>query len=119
MSHTFQQIDRDILYLLHRSLSDWLPQSHLAGFVVKTVEQFDLTSIKAVDTVTEMKHRQKNQVGRTLYSKRESNVEPVFGIIKAVMGFRRFLLRGVESVCGEWDLVCMAWNLKRLHALGE
>ena len=41
-----------------------------------------------------------------------------FGIIKAVMGFRQFLLRGVESVRGEWDLVCMAWNLKRLHALG-
>ena len=44
-------------------------------------------------------------------------VEPVFGIIKAVMGFRQFLLRGMESVRSEWNLVCMAWNIKRLHTL--
>ena len=69
------------------------------------------------DAVAEMKHRLKTQDGRALYGKRKSTVEPVFGIIKAVMGFRQFLLRGVESVSGEWDLVCMAWNLKRLHAL--
>ncbi|HMB15435.1 MAG TPA: transposase, partial [Pelovirga sp.] len=55
--------------------------------------------------------------GRALYAKRKHTVEPVFGIIKAVMGFRQFLLRGVESVRGEWNLVCMAWNLKRLHRL--
>lgn len=67
--------------------------------------------------VTEMKHRLKTQDGRALYGKRKSTIEPVFGIIKAVMGFRQFLLRGVEAVCGEWDLVCMAWNLKRLQAL--
>lgn len=65
------------------------------------------------DAVTEMKHRLKTQDGRALYGKRKSTIEPVFGIIKAVRGFRQFLLRGVESVCGEWDLVCMAWNLKR------
>jgi hypothetical protein len=69
------------------------------------------------DAVTEMKHRMKTTDGRALYAKRKCTVEPVFGIIKAVMGFRQFLLRGVESVRGEWDLVCMAWNLKRLHAL--
>ena len=50
-----------------------------------------------------------------LYSK--STVEPVFGVIKQVMGCRRFHLRGFNAVRGEWDLVCMAWNLKRLHAL--
>jgi len=43
--------------------------------------------------------------------------EPVFGIIKAVMGFRSFLLRGYEAVKGEWNLVCMAFNIKKLHAL--
>lgn len=69
------------------------------------------------DAVTEMKHRLKTKAGRALYAKRKCTVEPVFGIIKAIMGFRQFLLRGVESVRGEWDLVCMAWNLKRLHAL--
>lgn len=69
------------------------------------------------DAATQMKHRLKTQDGRALYAKRKCTVEPVFGIIKAVMGFRQFLLRGVESVRGEWDLVCMAWNLKRLHVL--
>ena len=69
------------------------------------------------DGVTQMKHRLKTREGRALYAKRKSTVEPVFGIIKAVMGFRQFLLRGVESVRKEWDLVCIAWNLKRLHAL--
>jgi len=69
------------------------------------------------DGVTQMKHRLKTREGRALYAKRKSTVEPVFGIIKAVLGFRQFLLRGVESVRKEWDLVCIAWNLKRLHVL--
>ena len=69
------------------------------------------------DNVTQMKHRLKTQAGRAIYAKRKCTVEPVFGIIKAIMGFRQFLLRGVESVCGEWNLVCIAWNLKRLHVL--
>ena len=43
--------------------------------------------------------------------------EPVFGIIKAVLGFRQFLLRGLEKVNGEWALVTMAWNVKRMFAL--
>jgi len=64
-----------------------------------------------------MKHRLKTKAGRTFYARRKCTVEPVFGIIKAIMGFRQFLLRGVESVREERDLVCMAWNLKRLHAL--
>ena len=69
------------------------------------------------DAVTKMKHQLQTQVGRALYAKRKSTVEPVFGIIKEVMGFRQFLLRGVKSVQGEWNLVCLAWNLKRLHVL--
>ncbi len=47
----------------------------------------------------------------------KSTVGPVLGIIKAVLGFRQFLLLGFVSVQGEWVLVCIAWNLKRLHAL--
>ena len=72
---------------------------------------------ESADNVTQMKHRLKTQAGRAIYAKRKSTVEPVFGIIKAIMGFRQFLLRGVESVRGEWNLVCIAWNLKRLHVL--
>lgn len=69
------------------------------------------------DYVTRMKHRLKTVAGKAIYARRKSTVEPVFGIIKAVMGFRSFLLRGLDLVNGEWKLVCIAWNLKRLHAL--
>jgi len=69
------------------------------------------------DPVTEMKHRLKTIAGKAVYAKRKSTVEPVFGIIKAAMGFRQFLLRGLDLVSGEWDLVCIAYNIKRLHAL--
>jgi hypothetical protein len=51
------------------------------------------------------------------YAKRKSTVETVFGIIKHVLGFRQFLLRGLKAVQGEWALVCLGWNLKRLFAL--
>jgi transposase len=73
--------------------------------------------VAPVDPVTEMKHRLKTIGGRAIYAKRKSTVEPVFGIIKAVMGFRQFLLRGLKLVAGEWDLVCIAYNLKRMYAL--
>lgn len=69
------------------------------------------------DCVARMKHRLKTAAGKAIYAKRKGTVEPVFGIIKAVMGFRSFLLRGLELVTGEWKLVCIAWNLKRLHVV--
>ena len=69
------------------------------------------------DPVARMKHRLKTPEGKQIYAKRKSTVEPVFGIIKEIMGFRHFLLRGIEAVTGEWDLVCMAYNLKRMHSL--
>ena len=69
------------------------------------------------DAVEKMKWRMQTPDGRKLYAQRKSTVEPVFGIIKAVMGFRQFLLRGLHAVQGEWALVCIAWNLKRMHTL--
>jgi hypothetical protein len=69
------------------------------------------------DPVDEMKHRLKTRNGKSIYAKRKSTVETVFGIIKSVMGFRQFLLRGLESVSGEWNLVCIAYNIKRLYTL--
>jgi transposase len=67
--------------------------------------------------VDRMKHRLKTIQGRKLYGLRKQTVEPVFGIIKSVMGFRQFLLRGLDSVRGEWNLVTMAWNIKRIAVL--
>ena len=64
-----------------------------------------------------MAHRLKTKAGRALYALRKQTVEPVFGIIKSVMGFRQFSMRGLTTVSGEWTLVCLAWNLKRLAVL--
>ncbi len=55
--------------------------------------------------------------GRALYKLRQQTVEPVFGIIKAVLGFTGFSLGGLDKVAGEWDLVALAYNCKRLHKL--
>ncbi len=68
----------------------------------------------AVDT---MKHRLQTQTGKKQYALRKQTVEPVFGIIKSVMKFRQFMLRGLINVQNEWTLVCLAWNLKRLAIL--
>lgn len=64
-----------------------------------------------------MAHRLKTRDGRNRYALRKQTVEPVFGIIKSVLGFRQFLLRGLDSTRGEWSLVTMSWNIKRLFAL--
>mgnify|MGYP003503418335 FL=1 len=61
-----------------------------------------------------MAHKLKTKAGRALYALRKQTVEPVFGIIKSVLGFRQFSLRGLKKVTGEWTLVCLAWNLKRM-----
>ncbi len=71
------------------------------------------------DAVTAMKHRLKTPEGKALYARRKTTSEPVFGIIKEGMGFRRFLLRGLAAVQGEWRLVCLAFNLKRLFVLQQ
>ena len=65
-----------------------------------------------------MKHRLQTAAGKAKYKLRQQTVEPVFGIIKSILGFRQFLLRGKEKVGLEWTLVCVAYNLKRLHRMG-
>jgi len=70
------------------------------------------------DPVAAMAHRLRTPEGRALYAKRKHTPEPVFGIIKSALGFRQFLLRGLDAVRGEWRLVTLAWNLKRMFALG-
>ena len=67
--------------------------------------------------VEAMAHRLKTLEGRKLYAQRKHIPEPVFGIIKSVLGFRQFLLRGLNKVRGEWNLVTLAWNLKRMFVL--
>lgn len=69
--------------------------------------------------VEKMKHTLKTRAGKARYALRKQTVEPVFGIIKSVMGFRQFMLRGLEKVGHEWTLVCLAWNLKRMAVLRQ
>ena len=67
--------------------------------------------------VEAMAHRLQTPDGKALYAKRKCMPEPVFGIVKSVLGFSQFLLRGLDNVRGEWSLVTMAWNVKRMFAL--
>ena len=64
-----------------------------------------------------MTHRLATPEGRQLYALRKQTPEPVFGIIKSAMGFRQFSLRGLDKVTGEWNLVTLAWNIKRMFTL--
>ena len=90
-------------------------QQHNAPLMDRFTEPEPLTG--PTDPVAEMTHRLKTIAGKAIYAKRKSTIEPAFGIIKAVMGFRQFLMRGLDQIAGEWNLVCMAYNIKRLHAL--
>jgi transposase len=89
----------------HKTVADLLPQPEPAAPGPEA-------SAKEV-----MAHRLKTQPGQALYKLRKQTVEPVFGIIKEVMGFRRFLLRGRSKVGLEWTLVCVSYNLKRMFTL--
>jgi transposase len=64
-----------------------------------------------------MRYRLRTTAGRAIYARRKSTVEPVIGNLKRSMGFRQFLMRGFEKASGEWTLACLAWNLRRIHAL--
>jgi transposase len=67
--------------------------------------------------LVQMAHRLGTQAGRALYGLRKQTVEPVFGIIKRAMGWRQMSMRGLAKAQGEWNLVTMAWNIKRMHVL--
>ncbi|RKX36075.1 MAG: IS5/IS1182 family transposase [Verrucomicrobia bacterium] len=65
----------------------------------------------------QMAHRLKTPEGKALYKQRKQTVEPVFGVIKEVLGFRRFSMRGKEKAETEWCLVCLSYNLKKVFKL--
>ena len=72
---------------------------------------------QTTEPVANMVHRLSTQTGKGLYKMRKQTVEPVFGIIKHVMGWRQMSMRGLAKAQGEWNLVTMAWNIKRMHVL--
>jgi transposase len=67
--------------------------------------------------IQKMAYKLQTDIGQAIYRLRKATVEPVIGIIKEVLGFRQFSLRGLAAAAGEWCLVCLAFNLKRLHVL--
>jgi len=67
--------------------------------------------------IEKMAYKLQTDIGQAIYRLRKATVEPVIGIIKEVLGFRQFSLRGLAAAAGEWCLVCLAFNLKRLHVL--
>ncbi len=70
-----------------------------------------------LSTAEGMAYKLRTDIGNAIYRLRKSTVEPVIGIIKEVLGFRQFSLRGLAAVRGEWSLVCIGYNLKRMHTL--
>jgi Transposase DDE domain len=64
-----------------------------------------------------MAYTLKTVLGKAIYAARTCTIEPVIGMIKGVLGFRQFSLRGERAAAGEWCLVCLAFNLKRFHTL--
>jgi len=64
-----------------------------------------------------MKHRLRTSAGKAVSGLRKTTSDPVFGIIKAVMGFRSFQRRGFAKAQGGWSLACIAWHIKMLHAM--
>ncbi|HEY1352821.1 MAG TPA: transposase [Ktedonobacteraceae bacterium] len=65
--------------------------------------------------LVKMAYKLKTTLGKAIYGARTCTVEPVIGIIKEVLGFRQFSLRGTQAAAGEWCLVCLAFHLKRFH----
>ena len=65
-----------------------------------------------------MAYRLKTPEGHRQYKKRKETIEPAFGIIKSRLGFRQFLMRGLQKVGIEWNLVTLAYNMKRLQKIG-
>ena len=67
--------------------------------------------------IDQMRRKLQTKAGKSVYARRKAIVEPVFGQIKQVRGFRRFSLRGLIKVQGEWALVCLTHNILKLHRM--
>lgn len=91
-----------------------LKQRGIDGYVSLGREGKPLRGVRSGTRRSEMAHKLRTEHGREQYRRRKWVVEPVFGWIKSALGFRSFSLRGLEKVTAEWDLVCLALNLRRM-----
>ncbi len=96
-----------------------LRDGKITGYVALGREGRQARKINPEHLATQaMKKRLASKRGTAWYKRRKAIVEPVFGWVKEALGFRRFSLRGLEKVSAEWNLVCTAVNLRRIHVLG-
>ena len=93
-------------------------QSHFHSWKVYWEELPDPPGADA-SAKLKMAYKLRTEIGQAIYRLRKCTVEPVIGIIKETIGFRQFSLRGLDHVDGEWSLVCLAFNLKRLHTISQ
>ena len=108
-----------IEYMLRRGIAPYIAtgrEPHQRAWQRFFAEQPQPPAAAASPRV-QMAYRLQTAVGRAIYRWRKCTVEPVIGILKEVLHFRQFSLRGLVAAAGEWSLVCTAFNLKRLHAL--
>ena len=92
--------------------------AHNAGWQAYFAEAGDAPAANASPR-EKMAHKLRTALGKAIYRRRKCTIEPVFGTIKEVLGFRQFSLRGLVAAAGEWCLVCLAFNLRRLHVLAR
>ena len=117
----FVQVDRDTAYLLPPSVQEWLPKDHLARYVVDVLEALELCEwVRQYAGRGSDAHHPGTLLGLLIYGD-ATGVHASRAIERAshdsVMKFRQFLLRGVNYVSGEWNLVCLAYNVKRMHRM--
>jgi transposase len=86
--------------------------SFLDNHLTQTTE-----TTQSITPVEKMGQKLKSEEGKEIYKKRKQTVEPVFGVIKEILGFRRFSLRGEAKTDAEWSLICSAYNLKRFFKM--
>jgi IS5 family transposase len=118
-ANTGQQPEKVLADAGYRSEANFaeLEQRGIKGFIPLGREGKDARGSSTDAATCRMARRMRGARGRSTYKMRKRIVEPVFGWIKHVVGFRSFSLRGLRKVRGEWSLVCLALNLKRLNAI--
>ena len=95
-----------------------LEKRKIKGYVALAREQKKVSTISAdLPATRRMAQRLEGKRGKNKYRKRKSIIEPVFGWVKSVLGFRSFMLRGLKNVSFEWRLLCTALNLRRMNTM--
>jgi transposase len=111
--------EKNIAVLEQRNIAPYIAtgrEPHHQSWQARFADEPEPPSADASPQI-KMAYKLQSEIGQAIYRLRKCTVEPVIGIIKAVLGFRHFSLRGLNPASCEWCLVCLAFNLKRMHTL--